>query len=305
MESIKSKVELVKKSRNSVQSKLLDLENSLKNAFDGLSFSAQSSTITLQQTNPDDYIYGYLSFYEGTINIAYRSTDNDFSDAMNRVPEEFQAYQVQHISVCVDDWLESLSQENVVNSLLYNIDLKLQKMVEKSDTAIKTLESTLQNQSSKLADSCQEELVQIGDVSLLKDWIRARQTVQLDASDSVTRTSSYIESVCRKILTERAIPLPKTNNISNLINLCEKTLSLKDDVYAENDVRSIIGGLKGVVGGIGSLRTHFGTAHGKSPNDFEIDTHYARLANDSAAAVSVFLLYRHKSKLNKPINQDK
>jgi hypothetical protein len=268
-----------------VHSELAKLENNLKDTLDGMGLYAQSKSIILQHTGPDDWIYGYLSFHEGTIHVAYRSTDDDYSDAMNNLPEEYQTHQMRHISICNDDWLEKLSQKEMINSILTNIDSNLQSMLESSDASVKTLESTLQTQSSQLAESCQKELVEIGDSGLLKDWISARNAVHLDPSDSVTRSSSYIESVCRKILDEQSTPLPKTITISSLIKECEKTLELTDDIEVESDIKQVIGGMKGVIQGIGCLRTHFGTAHGKSPNDFEIGSHYARLANDSAAAV--------------------
>ncbi len=296
--SIQSKAKLVGKNRKAIQDKFSKIENGLKDACNGISFyGGTSKDIGLDRFEHMER-HGCLSFHKGVLSFTYYDISDGERQIVNFVDGQiFYKEETKHISECSDAWLEKLSQKEVLDSLLSSIDRNLQSILETSDASRKTLESTLQSQSTQLAKNHKEELKQIGESRLFEDWNLARDKIESDPSDSVTRSSSYIESVCRKILTEQKEPLPKTITTVSLVKACEKVLKLKN-AEAERDIKQIIGGIKGVVGGIGALRTHFGTAHGKSPDDFEIDSHYARLANDSAAAVSLFLLYRHKVKLN-------
>ena len=296
--SIQSKAKLVGKNRKAIQDKFSKIENGLKDACNGISFyGGTSKDIELHSFDHID-IHGCLSFRKGVLSVTYYEINDGERQIVNYVDSQIcYEEETKHISKCSDAWLEKLSQKEVLDSLLSSIDRNVQSILETSDASRKTLESTLQSQSTQLAKNHQKALKKIGESRLLEDWNLARDKIESDPSDSVTRSSSYIESVCRKILTEQKEPLPKTITTVSLVKACEKVLKLQY-AEAERDIKQIIGGIKGVVGGIGALRTHFGTAHGKSPDDFEIDSHYARLANDSAAAVSLFLLYRHKVKLN-------
>jgi hypothetical protein len=124
---------------------------------------------------------------------------------------------------------------------------------------------------------------------------RALNAAKSDPEIAVTAACSLIESVCRSILDELDQPLPAKEDISGLYRAIREPLGLsptKEGLSAEivNDVKSALSGLVTAVQSIGALRTHAGSAHGKSKGVRRIDTRIANLAIHSASAVALFLI---------------
>ncbi|WP_261529517.1 abortive infection family protein [Burkholderia multivorans] len=67
-----------------------------------------------------------------------------------------------------------------------------------------------------------------------------------------------------------------------------------DAKEAEGDVRQLLGGIHSICGGIGALRTHFGTAHGASSHLPSLDPGYAVFVKQATVAAATFLLNRHQ-----------
>lgn len=131
--------------------------------------------------------------------------------------------------------------------------------------------------------------------TVLDEIERASAFVEDDPEDAITAASSLIESVCRSILVELNQPFPKDLSISPLYKAVREPLGLtpgKDGVPERiaDDVRSILGGLAALVGGIGSLRTRGGDAHGRERGTKRVDPRIARLTVNSSAALAVFLI---------------
>ena len=260
---------------------------------------ARSEKESLKMIGPDDWIYGYLAFSEGEREVVYRSTEDDFQDAMSQVPEEYQSYKSKSINSCSIIWLEKLSSEKNINSLLSNIDKSLESIENNTIGSIESLNKALDSQSEEISNETIEALREASSDELIRHWLKARSSIQSDSADSITRSSSYLESVCRLILTETNEPLPNKKDITNLIGAAVKALDLSDDSEANNDLKQLFGGIKSIFQSVGSMRTHFGTAHGVAPGDYVPKEHYARLINDASATASTYLLRRLKQKLNK------
>jgi len=127
------------------------------------------------------------------------------------------------------------------------------------------------------------------------DIDRALASVNQDPEDAVTAACSAVESVCRSILIELGEDLPAKKDIQSLYGAVKKPLALdasRTDINSqiEADVRTILGGLSTVIGGIGALRTHAGDAHGRERGFVRIDARIASLALHSASTVSLFLI---------------
>lgn len=128
-----------------------------------------------------------------------------------------------------------------------------------------------------------------------RDIDRALVSVNQDPEDAVTAACSAVESVCRSIIIELGEPLPAKKDVQGLYNAVKKPLALDAgrtdiDTQIEADVRTILGGLSTVIGGIGALRTHAGDAHGRERGFVRIDARIASLALHSASTVSLFLI---------------
>jgi hypothetical protein len=44
-------------------------------------------------------VYGYLSFSNGKLTVAYRTSDDDVADALNKIPEEEHSYSARDLSI--------------------------------------------------------------------------------------------------------------------------------------------------------------------------------------------------------------
>jgi hypothetical protein len=131
--------------------------------------------------------------------------------------------------------------------------------------------------------------------SVHSDFERALTEADTDPSDAITAACSTVESVCKCILDEMGKPYPTNKDIKGLVGEVAKHLNLspgRDDLPKEweQDIRMILSGLFNVVGGIGSLRTHAGDAHGKGKRPVPADARIARLAIHAASTVSLFYI---------------
>ncbi len=131
--------------------------------------------------------------------------------------------------------------------------------------------------------------------SVQDDFERALTEADSDPAGAITAACSTVESVCKCILDEMGKPYPTNKDIRGLVGEVAKHLKLspgRDDLPKEweQDIRTILSGLFNVIGGIGSLRTHAGDAHGKGKNPVPADARIARLAIHAASTVSLFYI---------------
>ncbi|KAB1181770.1 abortive infection family protein [Photobacterium damselae] len=297
LEKIKGQSSRLKEKRAEVLIKLEKLEDALTESLEGIDIWARSVQETLQMIGPDDWIYGYLQFSDGKLMVAYRSTEDDFADSMNQLPDDYQSFQYKSIKSCSIEWIERLSKDYQINMLLVNIERKLISIENNTSESINSLNKALDSQSEAIASETINALKDTNSDELIRDWIKARNTIQSDPSDSITRSSSYLESVCRFILTETGKPLPAKKDITSLIGTAIKALDLSTDQEANRDMIQLYGGIKSIFQAVGAMRTHFGTAHGFTPGDYVASEHYARLVNDASATASTYLLRRLKQKM--------
>lgn len=144
--------------------------------------------------------------------------------------------------------------------------------------------------------------------SVQQDFDRALREVDSDPADAITAACSTVESVCKCILDEMGVPEPAKRDIRGLVGEVASQLNLSPDRSDfpkewERDIKMVLSGLYSVIGGIGSLRTHAGDAHGKGKSPFPVDARIARLAIHAATTVSLFYIetwQRSKIKAAKP-----
>ncbi|WP_168795963.1 abortive infection family protein [Paraburkholderia aromaticivorans] len=280
------KVALIKRAR------ALDAE--LNRAFGGADIAGVSSNVTLEQIGYDEHAYGYLCYRDGELTVGYRTTDDDLADGHHGVPDEQRSYSVRQLANCSPEWLERLLDEAPLESLLGNIAARLCEREGRLDGSLSALQTILAAESAKLDGQMVDRLDKTGDDTLQRLFDEAVDVAHLDTADGLTRSSRFLEAVCATILRERGLPLPDNQSLGPLVNACIDGLELSAEKKALDDVRQFIGGVKSLCNGVGSLRTHFGTAHGASSHLPPLDASWAMLAKNAAAAVAIFLLSRHR-----------
>lgn len=275
-----------------IVAKFNELRKVISDSLNGVNVSGRSDDANLQMIGPDDWYYGYLSFSNNQLKIAYRSTQKDFEDSMNEIPLEYQSFDYQELESSPIEWIHSLSKEEHIENLLLDIEEKLNLKNERTKKSIESLSKYKDPKSEIMAKDAVEAIMKEGTKELLDSWLKARRSIHSDPEDSINRSSGYLESICRLILEKTNQSLPDKKTINSLINAAINSLELSEDDTANKDLKQLFGGIKGIFQSVGSMRTHFSTAHGFSPGDFVPSEHYARLVSDASATVSTYLLWR-------------
>ncbi|WP_139204534.1 abortive infection family protein [Pacificibacter marinus] len=129
-----------------------------------------------------------------------------------------------------------------------------------------------------------------------REFSRAFDNLETDPEAAVTAACSMLESVFRSIINARPeIDMPRSMEIKVLYKAIRDPLGLspsKDVQESEiqADVRTILSALSNAIQGIGALRSHSGTAHGRERGFQRLDPRIARLAVGSASTLALFLI---------------
>jgi hypothetical protein len=137
----------------------------------------------------------------------------------------------------------------------------------------------------------------------LGDYV-ARQVTRMESALSgdlelaIGTAKEFMETVCRTILKERGIGLPKDDDLPALVKLTVKSLPVVPDGIAdkskwEGTVVRLVNNLSSCGQSLAELRNAFGTGHGKDAAHKGLDRHHARLIVHVATTVGVFLYEAH------------
>ena len=122
------------------------------------------------------------------------------------------------------------------------------------------------------------------------EFQRALETVALDPPASVTAACSLIEALCKVYIEDEGLELPAKETIKDLWKLVSRHLGLNPGNIAAQDIIRILSGLTSVIDGIGSLRTHAGSAHGHGRETYALEPRHARLAVHAAHTLAMFVI---------------
>jgi len=133
--------------------------------------------------------------------------------------------------------------------------------------------------------------IKTGNYQAIEDeFQRATQYLLSDPHAAITAASSLIEATCKSYIETFNLEMPNRSVISNLWHTVRSHLGLNQDTNIHQDQRKIIQGLFSIVDGVGSLRTHIGSAHGRGLNIPVISISEARLSVNAAHAVVTFIM---------------
>ena len=131
--------------------------------------------------------------------------------------------------------------------------------------------------------------------SVEKEFTRALANVEADPDAAVTAACAVIEAFCRTYIEDRALTMPAKQDLAGLWKEVRKDLKLDGNDVADDDIKKILGGLATIADGVGALRTHAGSAHGKGRTPFKLAPRHARLAVHAAHTLVVYLVERAES----------
>lgn len=132
--------------------------------------------------------------------------------------------------------------------------------------------------------------------SIEVEFTRAIANVQSDPHAAITAASAIIEALCKTYIETLGLELPSKQTIVPLWKAVQAPLGLNPDRLLGDDENRLLSGLASVVDGIGSLRTHIGSAHGRGTTPPSIDPSEARLAVNASHTLVTFAMERWQMK---------
>lgn len=125
-------------------------------------------------------------------------------------------------------------------------------------------------------------------------WTKALARRSSDPEGAITVARTLLETVCKRVLEERAVAFTDRDDLPKLYGLTARALNLAPDQHTEEPIRAILGGAITVVNGIGTLRNRFSDAHGRGGRiPVRPSPRHASLAVNAAGAIAAFLVETH------------
>lgn len=123
------------------------------------------------------------------------------------------------------------------------------------------------------------------------EYERAYKTLESDPAAAVTAACAILESVCKSYLEAEGKPLPSKEVLQSLWTATADDLGLTPKQIVDDDLKRILQGLYSIADGVAALRTHAGSAHGRSPaKSYRLAPRHARLAVHAAHTMAMFVL---------------
>lgn len=132
-----------------------------------------------------------------------------------------------------------------------------------------------------------------GDFASVEDeFKRALVHINTDPNSSITAACSIIEALCKTYIETFQLTMPSKQTVTPLWKEIKQHLSLNLDRNIEEDQYRILQGLSSIVDGVGALRTHIGSAHGRGKQPPKIKVSEARLAVNSSHTLVTYIMER-------------
>jgi hypothetical protein len=128
------------------------------------------------------------------------------------------------------------------------------------------------------------------------EFDRALTDVQSDPEASLTAACAIVESLCQIYIEEHNLPKPTKETIKDLWKVVASDLGFDPASIEDDDLRRVLSGLSSIIDGLGSIRTHAGSAHGRGKARYKVKPRHARLVIHAAHTISTFLIETWQSK---------
>lgn len=137
------------------------------------------------------------------------------------------------------------------------------------------------------------ELINERDYAQIRhEYSRAEQNCTSDPPAAIAAASSMVEAACKLYIADHSLESPSTQTIKPLWSIVAKHLLPDPATVANDDTRKIIVGFASVVDGLGSLRTHASSAHGRGRFEPQIGPAEAFLAIHGSQTLVLFMMQK-------------
>ena len=136
-----------------------------------------------------------------------------------------------------------------------------------------------------------QSIIRDRDLSALEvEFERASASVDSDPPAAVTAACAIVESACKVYIEDEHLQMPHDQSVKPLWRAVQRHLGLQPNATENHDMLRVLGGLASIVDGVGSMRTHAGSAHGRGRDPHTVEARHARLAVHSAHTLVTFIL---------------
>jgi Abortive infection C-terminus len=136
-----------------------------------------------------------------------------------------------------------------------------------------------------------QDIIRDRDLSGLQtEFDRIYSNIESDPPAAVTASCALLESLFRTYIEEEKLEMPSEQSIKPLWKVIRRDLKFDPAVVNDEDLKTILTGLASIIEGVGSLRTHKGSAHGRGKTVYKLKPRHARLAAHAAFTMASFVL---------------
>jgi len=130
---------------------------------------------------------------------------------------------------------------------------------------------------------------------------RMEAAIENDPALAIGTAKELVETCCRTILEDRGVPTAKSVELSELVKLTAKTLSLTpadipEKAKAAETIKRLLSNLGAITTALAELRNQYGTGHGKGARARGLQPRHARLAVGAASTLAMFLIATHEAR---------
>lgn len=126
--------------------------------------------------------------------------------------------------------------------------------------------------------------------SIEAEFDRAIKQLDQDPYAAITASCSIIEALCKTYIETFKLEMPSNQSIGPVWRVVQGHLGLNLDSTIRDDQKRVLQGLASIVDGVGSYRTHIGSAHGRGINPPKISVAEARLSVNAAHSLVIFIM---------------
>ena len=123
-----------------------------------------------------------------------------------------------------------------------------------------------------------------------REFERALDTVNADPAAAVTAACSIVEALCKVYIQDESLEMPRDQSILPLWRTVQADLGLDPKDVPDNDLKQVLVGFSSVMHGLGSFRTHVGSAHGRGRQSYRLAPRHARLVLNAAHTLAMFVI---------------
>lgn len=128
---------------------------------------------------------------------------------------------------------------------------------------------------------------------------RIESSIEDDPDLAVGSAKELVETCCKTILLDRGMEIPKKLDVTKLVRLTMKELSLLPDDIPDaakgaDSIKRLLSNLATVTQGLTEVRNLYGSGHGRHGRASSLRPRHAKLAVGAATTLVVFLFETHR-----------